>query len=175
LLQSVENQLSTEDSQFIEIEQLGTPLGVYRLNSGYPRFVRIAGMFLFFLAGVLLIIEILGFMKNHQPHDSSLVFTLFVLPFVSSLLFGWLLLWIEAPRAKLEHIIICEEGLLQTGLGIRSKNVETVRWANVRSVSPVFLGLGYSIICRGGKTLTISLYQDAEGLFNLIKEQIERS
>ena len=172
-MQSVESQLSTEDAQFIESEQLGAPLSIYRPNVAYLLFVRIVGIFLFFLAGVLLIIETLGFMKNHH-FDGLLVFALFGLPFISSLLFGWLLLEIEAPRSRREHLIVCTEGLLRTGLGIRSRNIETVRWANVRSVSLVFFGWGCSIACQDGKILTIGLYQDTKGLFKLIRDHIER-
>jgi hypothetical protein len=171
MLQSVESQLSTDDVQVINTEQLGAPLGVYRLNSGYVHFVRGAGLFLFLLAAVLLSIAILGFRKNPQTEDSFFLF--FFLVFVSSLFSGWLLLWIEVPRAQREHIIVCEHGLLQTGRGIRSKNIETVRWANVRSVSPGFFGFEYSIRCRDGNTLTISLYQDIEGLFDLIRARTE--
>src|SRR5260370_414798 len=110
-------------------------------------------------------------MKRPQP--DVLVFVLFLVIFVGSLFSGWLLLWIEAPRAQREHVIVCEQGLLQTGLGIRGKSLETVRWANVRRVSPGFFGVGYSIICRGDQTLTIGLYQDMRGLFDLIRERTE--
>lgn len=170
-VQSIESQLSSDDVRLIEIEQLGVPLGVYKVKSGYIRFVRLGGMFFLFLAAAVFILAILGFMKNPQP--DVFVFALFLAIFVGTLVPGWLLLWIEA-RAKLEHIIVCEQGLLQTELGIKSKNIETVRWSNVRRISPAFFGLGYSIMCRGGQVLTIGLYQDMRGLFELIREQTER-
>jgi hypothetical protein len=171
MVQSVESQLSIDDARVIEIEQFGAPLGVYKPKAGYVHFVRGAGLFLFFLAAVLLSITMLGFLKHPQP--GVLVLAFFLVVFGGSLFSGWLLLWVEAPRAQHEHIIACEQGLLQTGLGIRSKNIETVRWANIQSVSPGFFGLGYSIRCRGGMTLTISLYQDSKGLFSLMRERTE--
>ncbi len=171
MLQPDESQLSADELRVIEANQFGAPLGVYRLKSGYLRFVRIAGIFLLFLAAVMLILEILDFMKNLQTADFFLAS--FLLPFVSSLLFGWLLLWIEAPRAQRQHIIVCEQGLLQIGRDIRSKDIEIVRWTNILKVNRGVLGLEYSIIRRDGKILSISLYQDIEGLFELIRERTE--
>ena len=45
VVQSIDAQLSTHDAQLIKNEQLGAPLGMYRLKSGYLNFVRGIGIF----------------------------------------------------------------------------------------------------------------------------------
>lgn len=84
--QSIERQLVDEDYQRIEANQLGIPLGVYRLKPGYIRLFHWGGLLTFVISAALLITVIItSFLKDLQ---FSVLFSPLVIV-VSGLLGGW--------------------------------------------------------------------------------------
>ena len=64
--QSIESQLSAEDLQLLDANSLGSPLGVSRLKSGYIRFFRWSGQFMFILGILIFILMIADWFRYQQ-------------------------------------------------------------------------------------------------------------
>jgi hypothetical protein len=181
--QAVESELSIDDYQRIEANQLGTPLGIYKLKPGYIRIMRklSLSLILFLISFVLITLTIISSIRWYQDQKDSYIEFLFFahshfaawLAGASSLLFGMLILRVEMPRAQKEHVIVCEQGLLQIGKDFRGKDVDAVRWRDIQAIRKTFFGQEFSITHAGSETLIFSFYKDLDELIALIRQQSE--
>jgi hypothetical protein len=162
---SIGSQLSDEDYQLSEVNQLGTPLDIYRLKPGYIRFLRITGL-LIFIIGVVSLVFIISQVPDRQP-DSIF----FALPGSLYALFqGGVFYSIMARQARSMRVIVCEKGLLQVRKIIRRNKVEVMRWNDIRAIKrDVFRS--YYIVQQGKGALTLTLYQKVDELVELIKQR----
>jgi cell wall assembly regulator SMI1 len=157
--QSVESNLSDEDYQRIEANQLGIPLGVYKLKSSDIRFYSRISL-LFSIMGVITLVGVIfiGLIKNLQ-------FSVLFAPLLGGLyaLFqGGILNRFKVRQARSERVIVCVQGLLQVRRMIWSDHVEVVRWQDIQTT---FVGREYSISRREGKMLTLTdAYQNLDEL-----------
>ena len=167
--QSEGSKLSIEDYQHIEANQLGIPLGVYRLKPGYIRLFHWGGLLTFVISAALLITVIItGLMKDLQ---FSVLFSPFVIVF-SGLLGGWFFPRVGAPQVWSMHVIVCEQGLLQIERKIGKNHVEAVHWQDILAVRKLPISQEYFITRRGGKALTLDIfYQDIDELVALIRQR----
>jgi cell wall assembly regulator SMI1 len=160
--QSVESNLSDEDYQRIEANQLGIPLGVYKLKSSEIRFYSRISL-LFSIMGVITLVGVIfiGLIQNLQ-------FSVLFAPLLGGLyaLFqGGVLYRFKARRAQSERVIVCVQGLLQVRRMIWSDHVEAVHWKDILTA---FVGREYSISRREGKMLTFTdAYQNLDELVAL--------
>jgi hypothetical protein len=159
------NKLSDEDYQLSEVNQLGTPLDIYRLKPGYIRFLRITGL-LIFIIGIVSLVFIISQVPDRQ---SGSIF--FALPGSLYALFqGGVFYGIMVRQARSMRVIVCEQGLLQVKKMIRRNNVEVVRWNNILAIKRDFLR-NYYIVPRGGEALTLFAYQNIDELVALIRRR----
>jgi hypothetical protein len=159
------NKLSNEDYQLSEVNQLGSPLDIYRLKPGYIRFLRITGL-LIFIIGVVSLVFIISQIPDRQ---SGSIF--FALPGSLYALFqGGVFYSIMARQARSMRVIVCEQGLLQVRKIIRRNRVEVVRWNNILAIKRDFLR-NYYIVPRGGVALTLFAYQNIDELVALIRQR----
>ncbi|MBO0795387.1 MAG: hypothetical protein J2P36_31215 [Ktedonobacteraceae bacterium] len=169
--QPIEDQLTPDDASIIESYRLGSPLGVYRLKSGYIRLFRWAGLFLCMLCVVVLVMVVIVSLRDwHRPlgihqeqvkgffefmFSSSYIFTPYIfsalLACFSALFFGGLVLSGVVPQLRREHVIVCEEGFVQVGAKIWSNRVEIVLWSDIVAVRELYFGLEYHIVRRWGE------------------------
>jgi hypothetical protein len=178
--QSIEANLSDAEYQLIHANQLGTPLRIYRLRSDYIRMIRRISL-LIFIAGIviLIVVIIISAVQWHRESTGSYIGFLLFAPFPLSsglaglcgLLGGLLGLCIGVPRAQNEHIVICKNGLLQVGKELRGKHAGVVHWRDIRTIEKSFAFQEYSIICRIGKVIRLSFYQDIEEIIAFIRQQ----
>ncbi|MFL5702650.1 MAG: SMI1/KNR4 family protein [Ktedonobacteraceae bacterium] len=160
--QSVESNLSDEDYQRIEANQLGIPLSVFKLKSSDIRFYSRISL-LFSITGIVILVGVIfiGLIKNLQ-------FSVLFAPLLGGLyaLFqGGLLYRFKVRRARSERVIVCVQGLLQIRRMIWNDHVEVVRWQDIQTA---FASREYSISHREGKTLTLTdSYQDLDELVAL--------
>ncbi len=165
---SIGSQLSDEDYQLSEVNQLGTPLDIYRLKPGYIRFLRITGLLIFIIGiiGVVSLVFIISQVPDRQP-DSIF----FALPGSLYALFqGGVFYGIMARQARGMRVIVCEQGLLQVRKIIRRNRVEVVRWNNILAIKrDVFRS--YYIVQQGKGALTLTLYQNIDELVELIRQR----
>jgi hypothetical protein len=167
--QSEGSNLSIEDYQLIEANQLGIPLGVYRLKPGYIRLFHWGGLLTFVISAALLITVIItGLMKDLQ---FSVLFSPFVIVF-SGLLGGWFFLRVGAPQVRSMHVIVCEHGLLQIERKLGKNHVEAVHWQDILALRKLPISQEYFITRQGGKALTLTnFYQDIDELVALIRQR----
>jgi hypothetical protein len=65
MLQSIERQLSGEDSQYIEAHQLGIPLAIYRYKPAYIHILRERSLFILVICLVyLFLFSVKGDIQN---------------------------------------------------------------------------------------------------------------
>ncbi len=167
--QSEGSKLSIEDYQLIEANQLGIPLGVYRLKLGYIRLIHWGSLFIIIIGVVFLdAVFIIGIMKDPE-------FSVLVPPLLASLfllLMGGFILSIRVPQVQSMHVIVCEQGLLQIERKIGKNHVEAVHWQDILAVRKLPISQEYFITRQGGKALTLTnFYQDIDELVALIRQR----
>jgi hypothetical protein len=150
---------------------------VYKLRPGYIRFLRRIGLSLIILAVVILVAETtISFIQWRRGQTSSdfVFFLLYaLLVSLSSLFIGWFILRLEVPQAQIEHMIVCEQGLLQVSKSIGKKQVKMMPWQNILAIKK-FPG-GYSLSHREGEIIAFDImYQNVEELIALIRQQSGR-
>src|SRR5437588_6060832 len=128
--QSVESNLSDEDYQRIEANQLGIPLGVYKLKSSYIRFYSRISLLVSMMGVVILVgVIIIGIIKRPQ-------FSVLLAPLLGGLyaLFqGSVLYRFQVRQAQSERVIVCVQGLLQVRRMIWRDHVEVVGWQDIQT------------------------------------------
>lgn len=191
--QRIESNFSDEDARLIEANQLGSPLGIYRLKPGLIRFFHRIGLALVIMGVVILVIVIiLGLIAwhqslvLHQQHIHNLTealqlqeeqeqvdhkFGVLFSPLLGGLfglLGGLLCLHIGVPQVRRARVIVCEHGILQ----IENNRVEVVRWEDILAIREGLIGLEYFIERREGETLTLSsFYKDSDEIVALIRQR----
>jgi hypothetical protein len=167
--QSEGSKLSIEDYELIEANQLGIPLGVYRLKPGYIRLIHWSSLFIIIIGVVFLgAVFIIGIRKD--PEFSVLVSPLLASLFL--LLMGGFILSIRVPQVQSMHVIVCEQGLLQIERKIGKNHVEAVHWQDILALRKLPISQEYFITRRGGKALTLTnFYQGIDELVVLIRQQ----
>jgi hypothetical protein len=170
--QPIEHQLSDEDSQLIEVNHLGNPLNVYRLKPIYPHIIRGLGLFLVIIGCVPLVIVItiifLGLYKE-QP-DGIFNLAMAVVSSGFSILMGLFILCVEVPCIRNQHLIICEQGLLEVRNRGWSKKFKALHWQNILDVRKL-IGK-YSIIYQDNAVFNIdNMYQNIGAIVELIRER----
>jgi hypothetical protein len=173
--QSIEQQVSEKDFQLIEANQLGAPLALYRLKPVYVHIMHRCGLILLAL-GIIFLIFLLTMGVTGSPEGGDRYYRWFamnVLVIGISFLFALFALYVEVPRAKKEHIIVCEQGMLQVGNKLLSKHIDVVRWLDVLAIEKsfaIYFSL-YSIKRREGESVSLSMYQNVEELVEEIKQR----
>src|SRR5258708_6432927 len=165
---SMHSQLSEEDAQLIDLNQLGSPLGIYRLKPGLIRFLYGGGLFLLVLGVAVLALVITGWHK--APTVDNAVVVLLVTIAVGSLLSGLVILGITLLDTRSERVLLCEYGLLQVKKHLRSTHVEVVRWNDIQAIKRDGFR-SYYIVQQGKWALTLTLYQKVDELVELIKQR----
>ncbi len=155
---SMHSQLSEEDAQLIDLNQLGSPLGIYRLKPGLIRFLYGGGLFLLVLGVAVLALVITGWHK--APTVDNAVVVLLVTIAVGSLLSGLVILGITLLDTRSERVLLCEYGLLQ--VMVRWNDIQAIKRDGFRS---------YYIVQQGKGALTLTLYQKVDELVELIKQR----
>ncbi len=168
--QSEGSTLSVDDYQRIEANQLGIPLGVYKLEQSYIRFIRRIG-WLIFMTGIVVLSTaiIIGLIKGPANNQLALLF-LPLLGGLYALFQGGVIYRIQVQRAQSERVIVCEQGLLQIKKRITSHRSEVVRWEGIQTIREAFFSRDYFIIRREGEALTLTrYYHDLDELIALIR------
>jgi hypothetical protein len=164
-------RISEEDSRLIEVNQLGTPLGIYKMRASIIKiFYRVSFAFIVIGAVLVILVSILileRYLLSHQQVD----FVSFSPPFlagVCSILFGFFTLKAEFPYLLNEKIIVCENGIVQ----MRRNRVEVVHWSDLKAIWEGLGGLDYFLERRGGQTLVLNrFYANFDELLALIKQR----
>jgi hypothetical protein len=175
--QSIKSQLSANDYQLIEANRLGTPLGVYRLKSGYFYFLQVGGLIIFLIGSAALVLLFIGLIVS--PHLEYVVPPL--LAGLSGIIIGGFILLVLVPQEQSAHIIVGEYGLLQIKKKMRGIHVEVVFWETMRlkdipTARNAFTDQSYAIKYGENKKLTLSsAYQDLDELVELIVQQSGRN
>jgi hypothetical protein len=114
---------------------------------------------------------VIGVLIKHPPSSDVLLLTLllYLIQSVAPVIFGLLVFCGEIPRARREHVVVCERVLLQGGKDKKNRRIEVVEWINVREIQQKMFGLEYSILCRSGDTLSLSMYENTQSLVDLLK------
>ena len=167
--QSEGSKLSIEDYELIEANQLGIPLGVYRLKPGYIRLIHRGGLFIFIIGVVFLgAVFIIGIMKDPE-------FSVLLSPLLASLyllIMGGFILTHRVPQVQSIRVIVCEQGLLQIESKIGKNHVEAVHWQDILAIRKLPISQEYFITRQGGKALTLTnFYQDIDELVALIRQR----
>lgn len=163
MAQPIENQLTDEDFQILNINRLGTPTAVYKVKSICIYILRSGG---FFLLGVGLTMIALGLYEN-KVHSYDF-YLMYIGVSIVSLLVGIYTLRVELPRVQTYRIIVCEHGLLETKEQPRRRKIEVVYWRDVLTIRR--LHGEYYITQRGHDAFTLTiLYQHAKELAAYIK------
>ncbi len=165
---SIGSQLSDEDYQLSEVNQLGMPLDIYRLKPGPIRFLYGGGLFLLVLGVAVLALVITGWHKAPTVDDSVVV--LLVTIAVGSLLSGLFILGITLLDTRSERVLLCEHGLLQVKKHLGSTHVEVVRWNDIQAIKRDGFR-SYYIVQQGKGALTLTLYQKVDELVELIRQR----
>lgn len=166
--ESAAGNLSEDDAQLIEGNQLGAPRGIYRLKAGYIRFYRYIGLaLLIFCVIIVVFIAIAALLGLPKPPAQQFYFLAF-LSAMSCLVPGLFIELIVVPHMMNERIIICESGMLQ----VRNNRATVVRWEDLVAIRQGLGGLDCSIRLRGGKTLDFHrFYTNCEELLALIRQR----
>ena len=169
---SMQTQLSNEDAQLSELNQLGRPLDIYRIRPGYIRFLYGSGLCFIILGGILLasiIARIIIGMPNAYSNDVLTAVPLVIVS-IGVLLCGFVVLGIALPSIRSERVLMCEQGLLQIKKRLRSNYVEAVRWNDILAIKRGAFS-SYYILRRGKTALSLAFYQKADELVELIRQQ----
>lgn len=174
---TTESEFSDEDYQFIEDNQLGTPLGIYRLKSSYIRLLRGVGLFIF-LAGIASLVITISLALTKRPDSPSVLLLPPLFGSFYALFHGGVFYRIMAQQAQSMRIIVCNDGLLKISKKMKRNRVEVVRWKDISTISKALIGREYVVTCRNEKPftqLTLSSYfQKLDELVALITEGIEQ-
>jgi|SRR5579883_46099 len=165
--QSLEDEISAKDIQWISTYHLGHPLRVYRLSRSYIRFEGVSGLIITFIALPLSIALILteksADLSASLPSYLSGIF-LFIVGLVGLTMIS---------NARKLRLIVCEFGLLEvTGIfGYHCGRI--IYWDNVRRLQRGFFN-EYRVIAERGKSIVVSafIYQDGDELLAFIQEKI---
>jgi len=162
----VKSRLSIEDSHCIETYQLGLPLGVYTLNPGWSRFFYCIGVFLIIASIASLSVVIATY---NGPFDLGFFNVLLVC--LSTPLFGGMVLRIWVPQTRRQHVVICEQGLLQVDRVIGKHRIEVMHWKDILTAWDSMFGRAYTIFCHDNKPITLTqAYQDFDEMVALIQQ-----
>lgn len=162
--------ISEEDAQLIEANQLGTPLGVYRMGARIIKVFRRVS-FVFIIVGALLVILestlLLGRYSFSQQQLGSVFFSSPFLAGVCSMIFGFVTFKTGFAHLLNERIIVCENGLIQ----LRKNRVEAAHWRDLKAIREKLGGLDYALDRRGGQALVFNrFYTNFDELVALIKQ-----
>jgi|SRR5579883_827459 hypothetical protein len=162
MVEDVMRKISDEDWRLIEANQLGVPIGIYRLRQGYISLFRWGGLGAIFVGlGILLLASI---------HAFDLVGTSFY-PWgigVLSLIGGISLLLISLVQLPKERVLVCEDGLLQ----VANTRTTAVRWHEIRAIREDFFPFRKAaLVLPRGKELILQGYQHLDELITLIKQR----
>ena len=170
--QPIERQLSEEDYQLLEANHLGHPLSIYRLRVDYIRIIRGLGLLLLVIGCVPPMIMItIVFLGLHKEQPDS-VFYLFILIVLSSFIFlmGLFILCVEVPRIRNQHLIICEQGLVEVRKRGWSKQVKMIFWQDIVAIRKVINE--YSISYQVNNILILdTMYQSINTLIEMIRQR----
>jgi len=168
MAQPIEEQLSDEDYQLINANGLGPPLAVYKMKPIYLSFLFAMG-----ICFLILGLTIGGLVLSGDQGGDKGSFASFVMYMGLSLvgfLTGIYVLLIELPRVQMQHIIVCEQGLLQMKELSRDRKMKVVYWRDVLTIRR--LNAGYYIRQRDGEVFTFDmLYQHVKELVAHIKQR----
>ncbi|SRR5579871_899244 len=169
---SIWSQLSDEDHQLIEINQLGIPSDIYNLKPGPIRILYGITLFLFVIGTIMLTSTIFSiFVGWHKTRaGGNLVAAMLISLSVLSLLIGLFLLRIGIPNTRSERLVVCEQGLLLIKKKIRSTHVEALHWSDILAIKRDLLRIHY-IVTLGGKAFSLFAYQNADELVDLIRRR----
>ncbi len=170
MLQSIASQLSEADAQLIEAYQLGTPLSIYRLKPGLLLLLHSIG---FIITGcgivqfVLAIIIVFTRWNQEQPLG-YILFSILVILTILCLVMGLTILRVTVPGARKKRVVVCEQGLFQSGKNLGSKEVAVARWSDILAIKRFFNE--YFIMCQGNRVIKFeTTYQNIDELVALVK------
>lgn len=172
---TVENMLSNEDYLLVESNMLGTVLSVYTLKPSFIRFMRNAGLSIFFIGVVALVFAIISFFR-FKPNDGFELFVFAWLPALYAIFKGGLIYRIEIKRARRMRVILCEQGLLYVTRKIKRDAFEVVRWKDVWEVKKELIGKSYYLARRRGMPITLSSsFENLDELVAAIRERADNA
>jgi hypothetical protein len=157
MIRSTEQQLSEEDAQLIEANDLGSPFAIFKINPMYISFMY----FLFFLLVIFFLIfasagliYVIG--PNWQGSDIDYLSLALVAVMIASCLFGVIfILRVALPEAQKQRIIVCEQGLLEVKETLRGRKIAVVDWQDVRRIQRLYGE--YLIKQRGGEAFSLDI------------------
>jgi|SRR5579884_210259 hypothetical protein len=172
MIRSTEQQLSEEDAQLIEANDLGSPFAIFKINPMYISFMY----FLFFLLVIFFLIfasaGLIFLTGSYWQRDQTdyLLLAMGVLLTATSFLGAIVVLRVELPEARKRRIIVCEEGLLEVKETLRGRKTRMLYWRDVRRIEKQF-GL-YYIVLRGREMFPLDLLiGNVKELIALIKQR----
>lgn len=167
--QPIEGLLSEEDQQLVNLNELGSVLGIYKLQPGYIRFLYWSSLLLASSGAILAIAVAVEFIHGLNWIDLFPA----LLGAACGLLGGGARI-IVVSQEKQDHIIICEQGMLHvTG----SRYLEIIRWVEVLTISKKLSNRIISIAYTTSrfpyvKVISIScFYQNFDQLIELITQK----
>lgn len=187
MVQSAGNGFSVDDSHLVELNQLGTPLSIYRLKPEVIRFFRRACLFVL-LFGILIIVVgcVVSIVNWHQLFPLRL-FAMIFTGGLWVLIIGIYTLSIDVPRFQSERVIVCERGLLRVRKWFRKNRVEVVHWVDIVDIGKKFtlsltvalfkrkfdfIHQSYVIMLQQRAPLILdSQYQDVDEMIAVIKQR----
>jgi hypothetical protein len=84
-----------------------------------------------------------------------------------SFLLGLFVLCVELPRVRKQHIVVCEQGLLEVKQKHRTRSIRVIYWKDILSIKKFYNG--YYVAQRGEAFFLDILYQGVGELIALIK------
>lgn len=166
MAQSIEKQLTDEDYQLINANGLGPPLAVYTMKPFYLYFLFAAGVCLLVMGLTIGGLVLSGDQGGDKGSFAS--FAMYMGLSLVGFLAGIYVLCVERPRVQKQHIVVCEQGLLQMEELSRRRKIEVLHWRYVLAIKR--LHGEYYITQRGHDAVTLTiLYQHVKELIALIK------
>ena len=169
MTQLMEYQLLDADRQFINVNGLGTPLAMYKMKPIYR--------FLLFVGGILLLVlglTISGLVWYGDQVVDKVSFAMYVGLSLVGFLAGIYVLCVELPRIQRQHIVLCEQGLLQVKEMPRGRQLKVVYWRDILTIRRLYDG--YYIMQRGGEAFTLDiLYWHVKELVQYIKQKSQEN
>src|SRR5579872_5522276 len=169
MVQPLEQQLTDEDYQLINANELGPPLAVYKMKPFYLYFLFAVGVSLLILG---LIIS--GLVWYGDQVVDKVSFAMYVGLSLVGFLAGIYVLCVELPRIQRQHIVLCEQGLLQVKEMPRGRQLKVVYWRDILTIRRLYDG--YYIMQRGGEAFTLDiLYWHVKELVQYIKQKSQEN
>jgi len=166
MAQPIEHQLSDEDYQLITANGLGPPLAVYKIKPFYLSFLFATGVCLLVMGLTIGGLVLSGDQGGDKGSFAS--FAMYMGLALLSFFVGIFVFRVELPRVQKQHIIVCEQGLLQMEELSRRRKIEVLHWRNILSIRRRYGG--YHVMQRGHVIFTLDiLYQHVKELVALIK------